>query len=52
MKAKVLNEFYDTVARVMRRRGDIIEVTPARFCELANNGRFVESVKATDEYQK
>lgn len=43
MKAKVLIEFYDSEAKVVRNKGDIIEVTPARFNEIRNKGRFVEA---------
>lgn len=43
MKAKVLTAFYDTVARVKRDKGDIIEVSPARFCEICSNVRFLEA---------
>lgn len=43
MKAKVRIKFYDSEAKVVRNKGDIIEVTPARFNEIQNNGRFVEA---------
>lgn len=43
MKAKVLITFYDSVAKVVRNVGDIIEVTPSRFNEIRCKGRFVEA---------
>lgn len=43
MKAKVKIQFYDSAAKVVRKPGDIIEVTPARFNEIANKGRFIEA---------
>lgn len=43
MKAKVKIRFYDSAAKVVRNPGDIIEVTPARFNEIAHKGRYVEA---------
>lgn len=43
MKAKVLIKFYDSEAKVVRNKGDIIEITPARFNEIQHKGRFVEA---------
>ena len=49
MKAKVLIKFYDSNAKVVRNKGDIIEVTPARFNEIQQKGRFVEAFDDTAE---
>lgn len=43
MKAKVLTKFYDTEAKVVREKNDIIDVTPARFNEITQKGRFIEA---------
>ena len=43
MKAKVKIQFYDSAAKVVRKVGDIIEVTPARFNEIAGKGRYIEA---------
>lgn len=43
MKAKVLMKFYDTAAKVIRNKGDVIDVTPARFNEITQKGRFIEA---------
>ena len=43
MKAKVLTDFYDTEAKVTRKKGDIIEITPARFNEITQKGRYIEA---------
>jgi hypothetical protein len=42
LKAKVLTRFYDSEAKVVREKGDIINVTPSRFNEIASKGRFIE----------
>lgn len=56
MKAKVLTDFYDSNAKVKRKKGDIIEVTPARFNEITKKGRYIEAyvepVKAATEPKK
>ena len=44
MKAKVKNQFYDTVAKKVRKCGEIFELTPARYNEIRNKGDFVEVV--------
>lgn len=44
MKAKVVTKFYDSVAKVVRQKGDVFNVTPARFTEIQNNGNWVEAV--------
>lgn len=49
MKARVLIKFYDIEAKVVRNKGDIIEVTPARFNEIRNKGRYVEAVDEAAE---
>lgn len=43
MKAKVLIQFYDNHAKVVRKKGDIIEVTPARFNEITQKGKYIEA---------
>lgn len=43
MKAKVLIPFKDKETRKKHKKGDIIEVTPARFNEITQNGRFIEA---------
>lgn len=45
MKAKVKIQFYDSVAKVVRKTGDIIEITPTRFNEIRNKGNFIEAVE-------
>ena len=45
MKAKVKVQFYDSVAKVVRKKGDVIEITPARFNEIRNKGAFIEAVE-------
>ena len=47
MKAKVRITFYDSAAKVVRKVGDIIEVTPARFNEIRHKGEFVEAYDET-----
>lgn len=42
LKAKVLIPFYDTVAKVNRKKGDTFDVTPARFNEITRKGRYIE----------
>lgn len=43
MKAKVLIKFYDSEAKVVRQKGDVIDVTPARFNEITHKGRYIEA---------
>lgn len=43
LKAKVLIPFYDTVAKVNRKKGDTFDVTPARFNEITRKGRYIEA---------
>lgn len=43
MKAKVLIKFYDSEAKVIRNKGDVIDVTPARFNEITQKGRYIEA---------
>ena len=56
MKAKVLIKFYDSEAKVIRNKGDVIDVTPARFNEITQKGRYVEAYveppKAADTTDK
>lgn len=44
MKAKVRIQFYDSVAKKTRKKGEIIDVTPDRFNEIRNKGNFIEAV--------
>ena len=44
MKAKVTNPFYDTVAKKVRKKGEIFDLTAARFNEIRNKGNFVEII--------
>ena len=43
MKAKARIRFYDSAAKVVRKPGDIFEVTPARFNEITQKGRYIEA---------
>lgn len=43
MKAKVLIDFHDKEAKMDRKKGDIIEITPARFNEITRKGRYIEA---------
>lgn len=43
MKAKVKVDFFDKAAKVRRKAGDIMEVTPARFNEITQKGRYIEA---------
>ena len=43
MKARVLIKFYDSQAKVVRQKGDVIDVTPARFNEITLKGRYIEA---------
>ena len=43
MKAKVKYEFYDSHAKVVRKKGEIMEVTPARFNEIIRKGGYIEA---------
>ena len=55
MKAKVLIKFYDSEAKVIRNKGDVIDVTPARFNEITLKGRYIEAYvepKAADTAAK
>lgn len=45
MKAITLIKFYDSHAKKVRQKGDIFEVTPARFNEITLKGRFIEAHK-------
>jgi hypothetical protein len=44
MKAKVKIQFYDSVAKKVRKKGEVIDITPARFNEIRNKGAFIEAV--------
>lgn len=43
MKAKVLILFRDKETKVVHKKGDVIDVTPARFNEINANGRYIEA---------
>ena len=45
MKAKVKIEFYDTVEKKIRKKGEVIDVTPARFNEICRKGNYVEAAE-------
>lgn len=47
LKAKVLIPFYDTVAKVNRKNGDVFDVTPARFNEITRKGRYIEAYEGS-----
>lgn len=44
MKAKVKIQFYDSAAKTVRKKGDVIDIAPDRFNEIRNKGAFVEAV--------
>jgi len=44
MKAKVRIQFYDSVAKKVRKKGEVIDVTPDRFNEIRNKGNYIEAV--------
>ena len=43
MKVKAKIRFYDSAAKVVRKEGDIFDVTPARFNEISQKGRYIEA---------
>ena len=43
MKAKVLIPFEDKETHKKHNKGEIIEITPARFNEITRKGRFIEA---------
>ena len=45
MKAKVLIPFEDKETHKKHKKGDVIDVTPTRFNEIRNKGRFIEAVE-------
>ena len=47
MKAKVLIPFYDSVAKVTRKKGEVIDVTASRFNDIAMKGRYIEAYEAS-----
>ena len=49
MKAKVLIPFEDKETHKKHKKGDIIEVTPARFNEITRKGRYIEVFDETAE---
>lgn len=53
MKAKVLINFRDKETKVIHKKGEVIEITPARFNEITRKGRYIEAYvepeKATTE---
>ena len=43
MKAKVLIPFEDKNTHKKHKKGDVIDVTPARFNEITRKGRYIEA---------
>ena len=43
MKAKVLRVFRDKETKKTHQKGDVIDVTPARFNEIRNKGAYIEA---------
>lgn len=43
MKAKVKIQFFDSVAKKTRKKGDVFDVTPDRFNEIQKKGNFIEA---------
>lgn len=43
MRARTLIKFYDSSAKKIRQKGDIFDVTPARFNEITLKGRYIEA---------
>jgi hypothetical protein len=43
MKAKVLIPFEDKNTHKKYKKGDVIDVTPARFNEITSKGRYIEA---------
>ena len=43
MKAKVLIPFEDKNTHKQHKKGDVIDVTPARFNEITRKGRYIEA---------
>ena len=43
MKAKVLINFRDKETKVIHKKGEVIEITPARFNEITRKGRYIEA---------
>lgn len=55
MKAKVLISFRDKETHKEHKKGDVIDVTPARFNEITQKGRYIEvfvEPKAADPAEK
>lgn len=51
IKAKCLIPFYDSAAKVDRKKGDIFDVTPARFNEITKKGRYIEAYEGSDSVE-
>ena len=43
VKAKVLIPFEDKETHKKHKKGDVIDVTPARFNEITRKGRYIEA---------
>lgn len=43
MMAKVLIPFYDKVAKVDRKKGEVFPLTADRFNEITRKGRYIEA---------
>lgn len=47
LKAKVLIPFYDSVAKVTSKKGEVIDVTASRFNDITLKGRYIEAYEAS-----
>ena len=47
IKAKVLIPFRDKETKKVQKKGDIIDVTPKRFNEIAAKGKYIQLVEET-----
>lgn len=52
MKAKVIIQFNDKYTGEEHKKGDVIEVTAARFNEIRRQGKYVEAVDETTKENK
>lgn len=42
MKVIVINSFYDSEAKINRKKGDIVELSAKRINEINRKGRYIE----------
>lgn len=47
LKAKCLIPFYDSAAKVNRKKGDVFDVTASRFNEITRKGRYIEAYEGS-----